>query len=472
MRNRDAQSNIAGYAAVFLALGAVLASRFSFSFSAEEMRLYAVLLLAYIWIGLLLLFARRCYDLYVFEPLSFVTAIYVAVFIVKPMIDLRAGHMVEHGIDVSGGGVKATVIMLVSYTCIYIGYYLRYDSSGSMALSNLPKVENVTEYEPVSLYLVWGISFGLCLLCMFSQGMSIRYIFSLGKTGELTVSEGNTGLLFLSNLVMTMLSAWMLILFRTENVFGKITVTALEIIYLLMRNSRWLMLIFILAPVTYYYAKQRKRPKGLFLALIGIMGLFIFAWMQANRNILSAGGSIQGWGREGLTLVKLMAPFESDLNTYRAFFSMVNRFPKVFSYVGGISYVYVFILFVPRFLWKGKPDNPIRSIIEHSLNGRARISGTAVSNIGEMYANFGMAGCFVLMFILGRVLSWMKTFYQGDSDDWVIMYSILYPLLFQWIARGNFSGNFYVTIFTILPFVFRRYLIKRPTGQIRRYHFL
>ena len=37
-----------------------------------------------------------------------------------------------------------------------------------------------------------------------------------------------------------------------KSFYGKAVVTVLEIIYLIMRNSRWLILIIILAPVTYY----------------------------------------------------------------------------------------------------------------------------------------------------------------------------------------------------------------------------
>ena len=468
MKAVDRHSNMAGFMAVFLAVGTVLASRFSFSFSAEEVRLYVVLMISYIWIGILILYARKFYDLYVFEPLSFVSAIYIAVFIVKPLIDLRAKHMIEHGVDVSGGGVKATLILLLGYTCLYIGYYLTYDASNMNVLENLPLVEETPEYEPLSLYLVWGFSFSMCLLCMFSQGLSIRYIFTLGKVGEVTVSESNTALLFLSNFVVVMISSWMLILFRTKNTAGKVVITILEIIYLIMRNSRWLMLVLMLSPITYYFVKRRRRPRGLYLMLVGLSGLVIFAWMQANRGILATGGAVQGWGEEGLTLAKLAAPFESDLNTYRAFFSMVTRFPSRYGCLMGVSYLYIFILFIPRALWKGKPDNPIRAIIEHSLNGRARISGTAVSNIGEIYANFGVFGCAFVMFLIGRILAWLKTFYQGYRDDDLILYSVMYPLLFQWTARGNFSGNFYVTIFALLPFFFKKYLLRKTRLQAGR----
>ena len=468
MRFKNRESNIEGFTIVYLIVGAVLASRFSFSYTAEQFRLFFMLILEYAWIGLLLLYAKKCYDLYIFEPLSFVSAIYIAVFILKPLIDLRERQMVEHGIDVSSGGLKATIVLLLGYTCMFVGYYLTHDSSGRKKLENLPEIEPPSEYEPVSLYMMWGISFMLCLLCMFSQGLSLRYIFSLGKAGEVTVSEGSTALLFLSNFVVTMFSSWMLILFRTKNRVGKTVITILELIYLIMRNSRWLMLLFILSPVTYYYVRRRRRPRGIYVLAIAAVGLVVFAWMQSNRVVLASGGAVQGWGKGGFTLEKLVAPFESDLNTYRAFFSMVTRFPERYQYLMGISYVYVFILFIPRVIWKGKPDNPVRSIIEHSLNGRARVSGTAVSNIGEMYANFGIAGCAAIMFLIGRILAWLKHLYEGSKDDDLILYSIMYPLLFQWTARGNFSGNFYVTIFALIPFWFNKYLLKRGTGSVVR----
>ena len=469
MNSISSRSGTQALTALFIAGGIILASRFSFSFSAEETRLYIALMVTYTWISILLLYARMRYDLYVFEPISFVTAIYIAVFIVKPLIDLRAGHMTEHGVDVSGGGLKATLILLAGYTCLYVGYYLTYDASGRKRLENLPPVEETSEYEPTALYLLWGFCFAMCLLCMFSQGLSLSYIFSLGKSGEVTVAESNTALLFLSNFVVTMISSWMLILFKTDNPAGKVLVSVLQVIYLIMRNSRWLILIVILAPAAFIYTGRRRRPRGIYLVLLGMAGLIIFAWMQANRVVLSSGGAIQGWGAEGFTLAKLAAPFESDLNTYRAFYSMVNRFPERYPYLLGTSYLYMFVLFIPRVLWKGKPDNPIRTIIEHSLNSRARVSGTAVSNIGEIYANFGIFGCAVMMFLIGRILAWLKHFYEGSREDALIIYAVMYPLLFQWTARSNFSGNFYMTVFAMLPFIFRKYLLQGRPGQMRRY---
>ena len=168
---------------------------------------------------------------------------------------------------------------------------------------------------------------------------------------------------------------------------------------------------------------------------------------------------MQGWGADGFTLEKLLAPLESDLSTYRTFYSMVERFPAEYSYMLGQTFLYVLVLFIPRAIWAGKPDNPVRDMIEHSLNKRARASGTAVANIGEFYANFGIFGIVAFMYLIGWITSSLKHAVfnsvpgQNKAERKYIAYSIIYPLFFQWIARGNFSGNFYMTIFAMLPFI-------------------
>ena len=177
---------------------------------------------------------------------------------------------------------------------------------------------------------------------------------------------------------------------------------------------------------------------------------------------------MQGWGDQGFSLSILLAPLESDLNTYRTFYAMTQRFPSQYSYMLGKTFLYTFILFVPRAIWPGKPDNPVRDMIEHSLNKRARISGTAVANIGEFYANFGILGVAIGMYLLGWIASEMKRrllpiseYYMDETGNKRLMYAILFPLCFQWIARGNFSGNFYMTIFAVLPFVVSKIRFKK-----------
>ena len=448
---------------VYLLIGMVLLYQYNGSFSENETRLFVELMLCYAWTGGLILYAVLFLGLYLFEPLTFISVIYELIFVVKPIVDLRARKMMEHGIDTFPGGEKATLLFALGYTALYLAYYVRLRRKERVPV--LPKAE--PKADNVLLYAMWAVVFALALIGLSSQGLSLRYIFTLGSGGERITDSDNVGLLFLTNFGVTLVSCWMMVMVRTQRRLPKILITLVTIIYLLMRNARWLMLVFIAAPVVYHYTKRRSQPRWIVVFLIGAVGLLVFAWMQVNRAVLHAGGAMQGWGEAGLTLETLLAPFESDLNTYRAFYAAVQRFPAKFSYLYGSTFLYTFVLFIPRVIWPGKPDNPVRLVIERSLNARARRSGTAMANIGEFYVNFGWIGVLVGMALLGFAARWLQErFLQRRTlnRNERMAYSILYPLLFQWCARGNFCGNFYMTIFAMLPFLLLS-LRKRAGAQ-------
>jgi oligosaccharide repeat unit polymerase len=464
MRSRTSVLGIE-YVALYILFGLVLMFQYSFSFNEDETYLFIVLMATYIWIVGLLVYAKFRFDLQVFEPISIVSVIYICIFIVKPIVDLRGGEMYEHGIYVLNGGVKATVLFVLGYTVLYFSYYLNHkrlvfnlNAAGNKKKLPDPEISNNLSV----LYIVWAIVFVLCIIGLLSQGLSLRYIFSFGAGGERVVDDGNTALLFLSNFGVTLVALWLMIIDMSKNMAVKITTTALCIIYILMRNARWLMLVFIVAPIALYFLKRHRQPRLLWIVLIGFAGLLVFAWMQANRYNLATGGAMRYWSFKDITLSTLLAPLESDFSTYRTFYSMVQRFPSQYSYMMGTTFLYTFIIFVPRIIWPGKPDNPIRDMIEHSLNQYARKSGTSVANIGEFYANFGVIGIVLFMYLLGWILAAIKKRVFSNSkpisNDGLIFYAIIYPLLFQWIARGNFSGNFYLTLFAVLPYLFRRTL--------------
>lgn len=477
------------------------------SYDSDQLRLYFVLIGAYFWIAGLLVAAKIRHNLYIFEPIFFIAMLYLCIYVYKPLMDLRTDSFFEHGVYIRGGGIKATLIIILSFTIFYISYYSRhprlvfgkhlnkqaesyarsYDSNISSQVKSDSKlthaeaksdvsqeelVENssqlgttlnpplyirntVSSQTVVVLYFFWSVVFAFSIGAMLSQGLNLRYIFTLGISG-LRESNSSTALLFLSNFGITSVSLWLLIMRYSKNIPGKFIITVLEIIYLLTRNGRWLILAIALAPVVYYFIKHKKSPRvGVVLAGSFVL-LIIFAWMQANRYGIRTGIGYSVWGNQIFSLQVLTSPFESDFNTYRLFYSMVMRYPSVYSYMGGATFIYVFTLIIPRVIWPSKPNNPVLEIIEHSLNASARQSGTAISNIGELYANFGVVGCVIGMYLGGWIASKMKELLYSDDEFTLAMYSILYPLLFQWTARGMFSSNLFTTIFAILPFMFLR----------------
>lgn len=435
--------------------------QFQSSYNDEELALYFCLLITYIWIALLLSIAEYRFGIYFFEPITIITLLYIGIFIIKPLIDLKTNSFYEHGVYVFNGGIKATSIIALSYTIFFFSYYGKHCSV--QALIN--KIdERKFQWKRIStekLYFAWCICYILCLVCMFSQGMSINYIFSLGNSGIRIRNNDNIALLFLSNFAITTVSLWLLIIIKSKSLIGKIIITVFEVTYLLTRNGRWLILVLLLAPIVYHFEKSKKSPRIASLALIGVLFLAIFAWMQVNRHSLATGGGYSSWSSVGMNLEKFMSPFESDFNTYRTFYSMVKRFPDVYPYMNGSTYLYIFILLIPRAIWKTKPINPVTTMIQLSLNTNATIAGTVTCNIGEMYANFGIIGCILGMYLTGIFAGVMRRISYCDDDYLIIMHSILFPLWFQWVARGSFSGNVFTTLFAILPILF----IRKNTGK-------
>ena len=462
------RSGAIGTILIYLLFGLFFIFQAQGSYSGDQLSLYVVLLGAYFWIAGLLVVAKVRHDLYIFEPIFFIAILYLCIYVYKPLIDLKTDSFYEHGVYVRDGGIKATLLIVLSFTVFYISYYSVHPrlvfGNRSHLYSDADEVEE--ESKPVSpqtiifLYAAWGVAFALSIIAMLTQGLNLRYIFSLGNSG-VRVNDGNTALLFLSNFAITSISLWLLIVLHSKNLLGKIIVSTLEILYLLTRNGRWLILVIALAPVVYYYVKRKRSPRIGFVVVGGLILLTVFAWMQANRYGIRIGSGYSGWGSQGFSLQVLTSPFESDFNTYRLFYSMVMRYPTLYPYMLGTTFAYIFILFIPRAFWAAKPNNPVLDIIEHSLNSNARQAGTAISNVGEIYANFGIIGCVIGMYILGWVASRVKELCYSEDENTLAMYAIIYPLLFQWTARGMFSSNVFTTIFAILPF----FIVRRKTNK-------
>ena len=435
--------------AIYLIIGAGLLINFpNASYSDAEKNLYICLLIAYFVVVGLVVLAISKHHLYLFEPFTIISVLYIGIFVYRPIQDLFAHTVSYGGVNLIENGPKATIIFITGFLFFYLGYYSR--KKETIVADEIRENDNPDSIG--WLIIAWTVFFILCVVSSLSQGFSLQYLFSLGQQGERVVNDSNTVLLFLSNFATSLLVIWLMIMVRSKNAVLKIIISILTLMYLIMRNARWLILIMGVSPFVYYYSKRRRSPRLLWTAILGLLALIVFAWMQMNRYNIATGRELQTFGdRGGLTIEMLMSPFDSDFTTYTTFYGMVKSYPEVYSYMYGRTFLYVFILFVPRVLWAGKPDNPVRDMVEHSLGSLARTNGRAVANIGEFYANFGIIGVILLMFLFGYIASRLKNMYEDPSENRLIMYAILYPLMFQWVARGNFSGNFYYTLFAFVP---------------------
>ncbi len=461
-RTLNVRKSACGAIAIYLIIGALLLINMpDSSYSGEEKKLFFFLFASYTIVCGLVVLAIARHRLYIFEPFSIIALLYISIFLLRPIQDLYNHQVVFAGVDLVNVGPKATSIFTMGFICFYLGYYAKKKRKTF-------KDETLLNDNPQSvgiLVIMWFVFFAFCIISMLSQGISMSYIFSIGQQGDKISNENSTVLLFLSNFATSMLVVWMMIMVRSKSKVLKLSLSLLTLMYLVVRNARWLVLIMVLAPIVYYYTKRKKSPNALWTAILGVIALVVFAWMQMNRYNISVGREMK-WFSGGLTLDVLVSPLDSDLTTYTTFYGMVKNYPSIYPYMLGQTFIYVFVLLIPRAVWPMKPDNPVREMVENSLGSVARTQGRAVPNIGEFYANFGLSGVSVLMFLFGYISSKLKNLYEMPSENRLIIYSVLYPLMFQWVARGNFSGNCYYTIFAFIPLLLQSVIKRVNRGTI------
>ena len=444
---------------IYLMVGMLLIFKWPIDFSIDLKINYLMLLILYFMVIGLFLTITIIYKMDVFNPFVFISSLYIGIFIFKPIVDLLNLSIYAHGKDISAGCIKASMIFIISYACFCIGYIYKRNIKEDKIISNVLD-KNYKKKLKLSI-LIWSASLIFCLIHLKSIGFSLEYIFSLGSRGSIEKEPTNSALLFLSNFATTLITSWMYILVYSKSKLLKIVTTLIMAVYLIIRGGRWLLLIFFSAPIIYYYSIRRKKPSKILLLIIAIIALTIFAFVQETRAGMKLG---RGIIFEGFTLDILLAPFESDLGTYKIFYGLVDSIPKKMNYQFGKSIIiYTLTLFIPRAIWPSKPNPPVHDVVEVAINYSARISGSAFPNIGEYYYEFGIIGCIIFMVVFGMLVREIVKLSKSNDKEKIILYSVFVPFLFQWVARGSFPHNFYSTIFLVLPY----FLIKFFTEKLK-----
>ena len=422
---------------------------------------YIILLLSYfIVVGL---FTITCVKGKVkfFEPYTIISSLYICIMIIYPIYDYTRHNYLKEGIDVSNGCIKGTLIFILSYIFFHLGYKsTKINVQKKIKLfSEIDKMNNQIIYY-ISL-IWWIVSFIACLYVQTSRGFSLSYIFSFGKNISNIGEMKNSGVLFLINFGPTMVMSLILIWNYSRNRVVKINILILTLIYLFMRNGRWLVLIVSLAPIVYFSIKNNKEPSKKKILFLVICGMTILSIMQFVRgNIANHQSLVNTNLREIFSLETYFAPLESDFSTYKAYYAIVEKMPSKLNYLYGEGMIgYTLALGIPRALWPTKPSAASVKVIAATLNERAVMNGQAYPNIGEFYSEFGIIGCFVLMFLYGKISSKIKILCMQNSKSALIVYSCLWPFFFQLTAR-IFSSNIYYMIFAMFPIV-SLYLLRK-----------
>jgi oligosaccharide repeat unit polymerase len=167
---------------------------------------------------------------------------------------------------------------------------------------------------------------------------------------------------------------------------------------------------------------------------------------------------------EGFSMTQAVRSFSRTLDIYQPFAMVVDAFPSRSNFLYGASFTFLLVQPIPRAIWPGKPAPPIRRIIAAAFQDpEVARAGIFYPNVGEYYANFGLPGAIVGMFLFGVLARAIYEYLLRYPDNpWVIVFfSMSLPYLVQIVSRGYFVQIVVETVFILLPVVLGMWVIDR-----------
>lgn len=404
----------------------------------------------------ILIIFNTVYSLYpmdIFDPFPLTTGIYLMIFAICPMLDVVSNKTIVFGFNPVGGAFKGTLIFIVSYIAFTIGYisnkkycYYNYHDFDY----DLIRVSDTSKVLFIS-YIFWIIGLTGTLIYMTGNGLSIRYILSLGMYSSADVVESSGSPLgFIGMLTFTMITSCIYIMIYQKNKLVTAIIFAVTMACLLVRGFRSIIIILMVAPIIYYYVKNGKRPKFMTVLFMLLTVVLMIGAVGFIRNDLRAGegASLQEFNKD-VVIDTLMDNFRR----YNIFYGMVEALPSKHNYTFGKNFLYTITMIVPRIIWPGKPQPVMSEILTVSTNPTIAYTGAAWPNIGEYYMEFGIPGCIIIMYFMGRVFSRLRASFNSEiaTPHSLMGYSVFIPSLVTIIAYGYTPSTAYMIIFLLIP---------------------
>lgn len=411
----------------------------------------------FLWICLTL----KC-DIDILEPIVLFTVIHILLFEITPLVCLHIERISFFGTYVWGGCVKGTYISTLGYLVLTFSYF-----GGSkrekkcVERIEIESIQNVKDCLMFN-YIIWLIAFTCNMIVILGYGLNFRYVLTGGRT-IIDVEEGtksNFG--FLVIIAYAMIPSFLYIFEYGRSKIAKFVLFYLMFMSFYVRGFRFIMIAVIMAPLVLCALKKNKRP-GLFLIVLIFVGLTIFSgYMQFARMAIRSGIG----GRISLNTVfnfeNIATMLIDNFEIVKTYYAIVEHIPRdIFYLLGAEMIFYTLILFVPRFIWSGKPQPPIYQIISHTVNSSSREAGTSYPYLGEYYFEFGVIGVCVLMFVMGKVMKKLQTIMWERNFHALALYSCIYPLILQVLIRGYTPTNFYMILAVIMPIVLSKRISKQ-----------
>jgi hypothetical protein len=414
---------------VALLLGATILVPFllsGYSYSIREIIL-AVILLDVCLYPTLRYFMRREVGLPILPTLciSFATQYTIPIFTQEPGIRLAFGFRNLEGADIEAALLLTIVgLILLEFTYYYI---LGRKAINSLPATRLPLTKGRAEIYCLSVFAIFVL---LPWLQTALSAETYLRVFSIINLFQNQV------------LVAIAVLGW--IVYSGQSALWHRILLYVVVATVALRSFSTTMVELMMLPLAVLFMTRwlyvRRLPVMQFAA-IALLFLFLSPVKQDIRRAMgedletaeaSATTRASDWieqassywldtlsGRRNLSESASYAAERTDL--IHSFAHIYSLTPSVLPYQYGATYSYLAITWIPRVIWPEKPqanaaNNYYAVAYEISTEEGIKHSSFGVSLIAEGYMNFGVAGVFLIMIVLGAVLATLEHIFAGPSS--------------------------------------------------------
>lgn len=197
----------------------------------------------------------------------------------------------------------------------------------------------------------------------------------------------------------------------------------------------------------------------------GFLGGAAFWFSQSYSQWRDALTSPMGDG----AVPKLLSKLGNRTSLYTQTANVVELTPEIIPYQGGKLYSYLFVSWIPRFLWPGKPSmseaNQFYQRVYLGANERDLETSIAVGFLAESYITYGIPGLVAIMFLVGCLLSVLQSVCLR-SDSGSFLHAIGLVLLLHFIQVESQMAQM---LSNVLQIIIISLLVFFPV--LRRFHF-
>ena len=415
---------------------------------------YFILIISYFFVVGIFVFNTVYFKIDIFHPYILASILYIGIFTIMPIVLINKGDTNCIGIDVMDGCIKTTLIYMICYMIFSFAYIstnvVNKDNKINFEVFNLNMKKKILK---ISL-IIWTFGFLGGMILLFANGSSIMYVLTLGARGVNSENAlSNIYLQAFGNFRFFMVIPLIYILFLGKSKFLKIILLYLTSMVYLSTGFRFAMVILIVSIFTFYYKSKEKKPSIFMCIIILVIFLLFISVMGYIRSDLRSGKEIS---LDNFSMQEVEYALKTNFNIYQPLYGIVQKYPSEYDYTYGRATILETItMFVPRIIWNEKPlatESSVAMAMRRSVSDDVIFKAhMAIPNIGEVYVDFGIVGCIVYMFFLGRILKKSINLYHSGNIHKLIVYSVLLPTYMQIIIRGNTPSNFYLVIFLLLP---------------------